>query len=166
MKWRYYVSVCMMTRPVAYPRWVPHKTQNFLNWMEFLEKLAKSYVGTPGGFAPSPTGNPESAPVYLPQSSNTMHCAWSIKYVQIFLCWVSIVDSSRSHLPGLHRVRPAERERNGGVYGGRKGGIYQKSSGRSPAEPYGDVLPTKWLHTHSNQRQNIYRYVFTNRDQY
>ena len=31
----------------------------------FLQNLAKSYVGTPGGLASPPTGNPGSAPGFL-----------------------------------------------------------------------------------------------------
>ena len=48
--------------PVTPP---PHG-QNFSQFHAvFLQNLAKSYVGTPGGLASPPTGNPGSAPGFL-----------------------------------------------------------------------------------------------------
>ena len=42
-------------------RVAPPTAKIFLNFMQFIENLAKSYVGATG-LAPPPTGNPGSAP--------------------------------------------------------------------------------------------------------
>ena len=39
--------------------------QNLLNFMQFLENLAKSYVGAPWRDGAPPMGNPGSAPEYV-----------------------------------------------------------------------------------------------------
>ena len=130
---------------------------HFFIFMEFL-KLGRTIACAP--FVHPLLGNPGATAMYL----HLWEYSLLVKYVQIFLCWISFVDRSRSHLLGLHGVRPTEGEWDGGVYGGRKRGILQQSTGRPPAEPHGDVLRAKRLHTHSNPRQNIHRYVFAYRN--